>query len=730
MESFGLIMDLKAYDVLPILEDEVKSGFVLHSQIGSLLDHFLKYLKEPRYQSPLTIAELSNLFQRFYKDLQSTIVGLYTLSNSTKKQLIANSEYFKSEPQKFDYLLAISSYSSSSIKLVKRSDPDALVQLRIFNYYKFLRIFESIENAILNLFTSKSLGEGTTLFEKIFKFDQRDIIYQEFLDEKLSALKNLDIPFSKFHEADDEVLGTFLENLTEDDILEINQVFVELSHNITPYSKLVKIVELQKLVSKLLSKVYEYENINNDILLPTIIYLIIYKLNPREIYLNFVFIRNFVCLLDPYNIELLQINVTASYVPTIRDNKSVQKQIRRANLFHLLNLDEMQNRSLEGNNVDFFSNDKDLINYISSKFLNNGELNFYLTNFEAVIVFLSNILLSELAPEESSTNSLLLHSINVLIDQEISAHFQFPEGKLTEELKIKDDFEKSSRSRSSSLLNTISNKITETRSRSNSSIVNSLKSSNISLNRENFPTLSSNDGDSLNSPATEADNTSSFAMMKNIIGRLSSVSVPQFRTNEEVSTPEGMDIANHKRSTSLISRISPNHSRTRSSSLETAIPVQLSNRNSITSKFTTGMSELMTKFNTNISDQTNTDTSSQILETMNPSTSLETHDTSIITSPRRPDYSRGRTTSLQVMDKWFNNLSNSNNNDLNHQANNLTHSDEGSISSGSLLDLTKYQNVDFESLSIIDLKNLKACYDQLCKELCKESIITKIYEEH
>ncbi|CUM65953.1 uncharacterized protein PRCAT00003606001 [Priceomyces carsonii] len=723
-------MDSKAYDVLPILEDEVKSGFVLHSQIGSLLDHFLKYLKEPRYQSPLTIAELSNLFQRFYKDLQSTIVGLYTLSNSTKKQLIANSEYFKSEPQKFDYLLAISSYSSSSIKLVKRSDPDALVQLRIFNYYKFLRIFESIENAILNLFTSKSLGEGTTLFEKIFKFDQRDIIYQEFLDEKLSALKNLDIPFSKFHEADDEVLGTFLENLTEDDILEINQVFVELSHNITPYSKLVKIVELQKLVSKLLSKVYEYEKINNDILLPTIIYLIIYKLNPREIYLNFVFIRNFVCLLDPYNIELLQINVTTSYVPTIRDNKSVQKQIRRANLFHLLNLDEMQNRSLEGNNADFFSNDKDLINYISSKFLNNGELNFYLTNFEAVIVFLSNILLSELAPEESSTNSLLLHSINVLIDQEISAHFQFPEGKLTEELKIKDDFEKSSRSRSSSLLNTISNKITETRSRSNSSIVNSLKSSNISLNRENFPTLSSNDGDSLNSPATEADNTSSFAMMKNIIGRLSSVSVPQFRTNEEVSTPEGMDIANHKRSTSLISRISPNHSRTRSSSLETAIPVQLSNRNSITSKFTTGMSELMTKFNTNISDQTNTDTSSQILETMNPSTSLETHDTSIITSPRRPDYSRGRTTSLQVMDKWFNNLSNSNNNDLNHQANNLTHSDEGSISSGSLLDLTKYQNVDFESLSIIDLKNLKACYDQLCKELCKESIITKIYEEH
>lgn len=101
-----------------------------------------------------------------------------------------------------------------------------------------------------------------------------------------------------------------------------------------------------------------------------------------------------------------------------------------------------------------------------------------MTNFEAIIVYLSNMTIAELLSNSETeissdlrNSSILKHPIDKLVDEELLTHFQFPDGELANEMKATENKvreDEAGRSRSSSLLNTISNKINETRSRSSS----------------------------------------------------------------------------------------------------------------------------------------------------------------------------------------------------------------------------------------------------------------------
>ncbi|KAG2733887.1 hypothetical protein G9P44_003412 [Scheffersomyces stipitis] len=745
------------YELVSVLQEEVHSSLTLHPQIATLNQLFLKCLKEPRYQSPLTINELSKLFNSFYRDLNALVINIYTQSNSTKKQLIAASTYFNNNPKVFDYLLAIANYSTSSIKLLKRSDPDALYQLRIFNYYKFLMVFESIEASHINLLSSINVGEDISLYDKLLRFDNKDIIYQEFLADKIVALKGLDLSFKSFIDtsvSDQDKIISFIENLTPEDLAPIQQNLTDLNTiNVTPYSKLQNIVQMHKNLIKLfLNNDFKNSDINNDLLLPSFIYLIIYKLQTKDLFLNFVYIKNFANLFDPYKVEVYPVNLNSSYYPTVEKNYTSNKY-RICNLYEMLNLNESSNQSQEQEHVSseeykFFDNDRDLIHHLAQTYMNSGELHYYLTNFEAIIVFLSNITISELLnnneieeehdlhQEQLNDNSnkynnkLLLASIFKLVDEEILAQFQFPDGKLAEEAKAQEEQDKQNRSRSSSLVNTISNRINETRSRSNSSIMNTLQKSNI-LAKEKFPTLSA---------ATEGDDTdvTGFSMMKNILGRIGSVgsaSVQQLRyptdehhqiTHQDQESDEvSLASSNQKRSSTLFTKLSPNHSRTRSSSLENAMgnngflnAHSTSNkRNSITAKLTNGVSEFMTKLNT-------TQNPSQLQSSINKNISnsslhsLEGGETeSTATLQRRSDITRSRTTSLQVMDKWFNNIGSSY---AQQQRTPLSTNNEGDTDL--TVQLTRFHHVDFDNLSVKDLRELKGYYDQMCELLATHQV--------
>ncbi|CAH2355759.1 hypothetical protein CLIB1423_33S00342 [[Candida] railenensis] len=811
----------------------------IHPQVNLLLKGFLKYLKEPRYQAPLTIEELSKLFQYFYKDLNSLTINLYTQLNSNKKKLISSSQIFSENDKKFDYLLAIANFSASTVKLTRREDKEALVQLRIFNYYKFLTIFETIERAQEKLFGTINSNpnmnefdeEATSLYDKIFRFEQKDIIFQEFLEEKIGVLKKLNLPLSCFVEEDNnplqKVFRTEGERISSEAIGQINGLFIKLNASITPLSKLKILLSIQKLLINEIARIAfdnDTSSVNNDILLPSLIYYIINYLPPLdqiELYLNFQFIKNFLNLIPVDNIDLTTMTPSMSlhsYTPTNK-SKSANKQFharagkRYGSIYTFLNLKHEDNINDEEDGYldkqDIFSNDKFTVAHIQKQFLNNGELMFYLTNFEAVLFFISNITLDDLKVNggDYAKNELVNVPLDKLVDMELLTHFKFPSGEalryedegtenannfqeLDEEKDVRSDRSlkeenksinsgsardvistnagggttTSNRSRSSSLFNTISNRLndvanTANRSRSNSSILNSLKAPT----KESFPSISSPlqgkdvvtsssaSGDSgdpesmqtspVNSnelPHAAIESTSSsISVMKNILGKFSQVSVPQFRSAEDgqeaqsnqqqqpqISISENgtiVDEGTNSTAKKSPSRTSPVHSRTRSSSFDNH-----TKRNSLTSKFTTGMTELMTKLN-----NANTNTSSLSLHSLTEENGQQGQANSSALHPfigdspiKRPEYNRSRTTSLQIMDKWFSNISNMNitgnstviqpNAHLSHIQPTLTPTIEGIEPSLQFEEIVQFQNVEFESLTINDLKLLKSNYDKLC----------------
>lgn len=742
------------YSLTSTLLDEVSNEVELHPQINQLINVFVRYLKEPKYQQPLQIDELSTIFHQFYRDLNCLIINFYTNSNSIKKQLIKSSKFFNENDSIFDYLLAIANSknngngkgngttgtgangSNGSGKLIKRYDSYALHQSRIFNYYKFIIIFQSIELAQKKLFNT--LLHDLTLYDKVFKFEQRDIIHEEFLYEKIDLLKLENLNFDKFG---NEKFATFINQLTSSQLNDLESLFISLDSCHSPFSKLLFIVKIHKvLIQFCLDSGYKNQEINNDILLPLLIYIIIYKIKTRNIYSNFLFIKHFSNIINPYNIELYNINLS-NYQPQEKINK-IGNKYRLTNLFDLLLIDDTQNEKLNlDEKFQFFTNDHDLINYLSNNYLNNGELNYYLTNFEAVIMFLSNITLQELDHEKSSHN-LLNFTLFDLVEQDLQNHFKFPEIEtekdIDKEKEKEKEKDKKDRSRSSSILNSLTNKFHENRTRSNSSIMNSNKSSS----KESFPTLAtSNDLESVNSPD---DNSLSVSIVKNLLGRFNSISVSQFNhyeKNENDVNPginssddndisnsdatNGNDVTTHdsntvdsnsiyshtnslsshtnsihltpkvissNKSLSFINRISPIHTRTRSSSLEQG------KRNSITNKLTNGVNEFMIKLNSSSINSPSTLNNSR---TTNSSVeSLDEAGDSTLTL--KPDYNRSRNTSLQIMDKWFSNISA-----------NLHHSNP---KSKDLLELIKYKDVEFDNLSIKDLKLLKHYYDILCQQ--------------
>ena len=106
------------------------------------------------------------------------------------------------------------------------------------------------------------------------------------------------------------------------------QTFVVLIESITPYSKLKAVVEIQKSLIILLSEAYDNDpsNVNNDDIIPSLIYIIIYHVpfNSSDLYLNFTFIKNFVNLIDPYNVDINSFTLNSfptSYTPTDRLNR-------------------------------------------------------------------------------------------------------------------------------------------------------------------------------------------------------------------------------------------------------------------------------------------------------------------------------------------------------------------------------------------------------------------------
>ncbi|KAF8002585.1 hypothetical protein HF325_003550 [Metschnikowia pulcherrima] len=608
----------------------------LHPKVDALVSAFVAYLKEPRYQNPLTLIELKKLFDAFYDDLNSLVFHIYTQLNTNKRQLLKRSEIFKLDPKQFDYLNAIANYSSSSVKLSKRSDPEALFQLRVFGFYKFLTILKTIELAHSKLFASSSSSDSTPLYEKVFKFDLRDIHFQKLLSEKIKILRQLRLPIQCFLESESQS-----ESLAE-----------------------------------------------------------------------------------------------------------------------LLNLDENAKVTSEvfKNELAEFSSDEALVNFIQSKYLNTGELQFCLTNCEAVLYFLLNTPISDIAPKGFTIPADVLdnETFNLSLHEIIQKKYEGPDVINPKDLSklLEDEFDDTSRSRSSSLFETITNAVSQSvnRSRSNSGVKTT----------DPFPKkeLSSLTADFETSLKQFSGQTEPYGLsrVRNIFERIGLASHLQVKPVES-DTEDLQDtvaMLDHtpepnrsKRSQSLFDKLSPNLSRARSGSLENPGNSQAASlrRATLSSKFSNGMTEFMTK----ISSAANTaaGSSASIVATENSSRAVHA-SLSSVHSIEDPFEDAGyvgrnllgpRSSSLQTMEKWFCNIPDNppDETSVRHRSNTSISSkcfntlesnyNEGSVFSASFGELTKFHFTDFESMTINDLKKLKCYYDQLCTELISEKTGLKSSKE-
>lgn len=721
----------------------------LHPKVSALVSAFVTYLKEPRYQNPLTILELASLFQTFFHDLHGLVFNIYAQLTLCKRQLIQNSLLFAEDPKTYDYLNAIANYSHAHIKLVKRSDPQACYQLRVFAFYKAVIILQTIEAAQAKLFASVTPGDQTTLYYKIFRFDLRDLAIQELLTEKLAILRKISLPLSAFCETEfkldrdklDEYFFTFSEDAKQ--ILEcINKYTLELDQARTPASKSQYVVKIQKSLIDLCAGLYNNDSskVNNDLLLPALIYILIYhpakKSDGRAInlYLNFAFVKNFYQVLDPHNVTCTSFNLNSSlssYTPTERkETYGRAEKLQLHNFFELINLKESNDDIFEEVSEEFRS-DKALINYLQRNFFNTGELQYYLTNFEAILYFLINTPLKDIVPmgytipEEFKDKDVVLLPLHQVLEareskdevdtKEINESVGTKDSKETkaDNEVFEDEGELASRSRSSSLFNTISSAVTHTvtRSRSNSA---ALKIYNKELL---FPSFEA----SLSSSLPTGD-TYGLTPVKKFLGRLGQASGVSHNDNDHVHNStnfsdgeESQGATKAKRSLSLFDVFSPGP-RTRSGSADTTAFLHSSNlrKPTISTKLLNGVSELMTKLNAAASASSNT--LSLYGESANtcrsPSREDSLEDCSLSNKAAPPLNER-----TSSMDKWFNNIGDPGDTQTCVTSQMDSAYNDGSLFSASFEELTKYHHADFDTLTMMDLKNLKFYYDQLCSEL-------------
>lgn len=726
MKLVGTISD----EVLLNIETE------LNPKVAALVSAFVAYLKEPRYQNPLTISELASLFNAFYHDLYGLVLSLYAQLTLCKRALIQNSPLFANDLRTYDYLNAIAHYSSSHIKLVKRSDPQAAYQLRVFAYYKAATITQTIETAQAQLFTSVTPGDQTQLYYKIFRFDLRDLAIQDLLSEKLQILRKLSLPLSAFCEtefkADSAKLDEYFMTLSEEakqTLAKLKTCIVNLDEARTPDMKLQYIVKVQKTLIDLCAGFYKYDSskVNNDLLLPALIYIIIYHPpdlpedhKEIDLYLNFTFVKNFCQILDPYCISSTSFNSNSSlssYVPTERRDSYLRgDKLSSNNFFELINLKESSNEVFEEVEPEFQS-DKALIDYLQKTMFNTGELQYYLTNFEAILYFLVNTPVKDIVPEGYTIPEVYLaKEVVTLPIQQVLENREAKEKEGAENLKeiteesaeYLEEVEDSARSRSSSLFNTISSAVSQTvtRSRSNSA---ALKSHH--ARESSFPSFEQ----SITSGMPSGD-TYGLTPMRKFLGRIGQASGVNLSDAENGPMSDSDENAENrsKRSLSLFDVFSPGQPRTRSGSGETPSFLHSSNlrKPTISTKLSNGVSELMTKLNVaaNGSSHALYNEGGNNYKTPSREDSLENFSINTKAPPIVGD-------PASSMDKWFNNLGD--NGDAQTFANSQMGSayNEGSLFSASFAELTKYHNADFDSLTMMDLKNLKFYYDQLCSEL-------------
>lgn len=302
------------------IDQEVNSIESLPVDLSKLIDLFITDLKQPKYVKPLTIMQLSSLFQSFYvkfdkasfnylsgngpnassngqptflaarETLSSGLSGIFARSRSGSASSLRrgrrSSSLFSSDSSNVTPML-------SPEEIQKQLKINELNNLKIDRFMAlcerdvFRRILEvgtsvsspSKESILTRANSQRKTFKVTNLFRNSPEF----IEYDKLLDEKLQCLSKL-----ASHGKDEMVQFLRLpDKVPSQDALDKIQELLQnlVCHTIAPCEKVALLLKIHE------SMMFSQEMSNDDFLSQLVYYIIMVK--PRNIFLNAQFIRLF-----------------------------------------------------------------------------------------------------------------------------------------------------------------------------------------------------------------------------------------------------------------------------------------------------------------------------------------------------------------------------------------------------------------------------------------------------
>lgn len=230
------------------ITDRTDTDVILPSKLGHLIDQFLNDLQEPKYVSPLTAEDISNMFQEFYASFQ------------TKAQ-----EYVYGSVVRPPREVQLQTYKEMTEKRKERAQRPARVK----------KLVEAAE-------ARACAAVYTKIFAMTFGDDRRK---SEFVQTKARLLKQIGITAADL----DLVLND--EDKFQPKLNEAGEALRDMDKAETPRQKLHHLVAAHRVIVSVLTEA-EGEQTSADFILPALLYTFIYHDIPNML-LNVKYIQRF-----------------------------------------------------------------------------------------------------------------------------------------------------------------------------------------------------------------------------------------------------------------------------------------------------------------------------------------------------------------------------------------------------------------------------------------------------
>lgn len=323
--SHSSVKDILTSNEIELIKFEIQE---LPSELTNLIDIFITDLKQPKYENPLTVYQLSSIFQLFYTEFDKAAYQYLTKLSVNSTSMFVNARDALSTGLSGIFARSRSSSTTSNISRCRNKRSSSLFSNSSFtninnatpllsseeisqqlkqnatNDVKCVRYLELCErdifNRLMEVGTSATLTEsnnnsnnnqmtnskGQFSIKTLFRNTPEYIDFDEKLGEKIQCLNRLNL------DSNVELINFLgmsntirMENNDLHDNL--NKNLIELTANLmSPYDKISKLLDMHNIMSR------RGNAISNDDFLSILIYHII-ELNPKNIFLTEEFIKLF-----------------------------------------------------------------------------------------------------------------------------------------------------------------------------------------------------------------------------------------------------------------------------------------------------------------------------------------------------------------------------------------------------------------------------------------------------